>query len=632
MKKIIYFFTIIYLFSSCKKLDVLPQSIVQDKDVFSNVGGVTAYMAGLYRLLPIEDFKYGANAGFNQYDNGFNSPEMYTGEGMNNHTGGESGGYGYFSDAYNAIRNINYFIQTMPTYASAINNPAQVNSWLGEAYFMRAYCYFALVKRYGGVPIIKIVQNYPQLSLEELQIPRNSEQESYDFIADDLDQAINLMGATSEVRGRANKYVAAAFKSRVMLFAGCIAEYNTINNVDPKTSKRVQGIASSEALRYFKAAYAASTLVAAGNYKLYRALGDKVQNYTNLFSDLSTANTEVIFAKEYSYPDVGHSYDTFAIPRQEQGKDGYGSFVTPTLDYVELFEGFPKNPDGTVKVTDANGKYIYYDDRYALFKNAEPRLLATITMPGSTFKGQVIDVRRGIYTGDISNGISKFPTTYNAIPGFSPALNKNGDPTVNIGGGQTLPSGGLSGVYSSMDDGTISGFFVKKYVNENLATADLYQGHSTQPWIEIRYAEVLLNRAEAAYELSRNYGQTDVNYLQDAYTQINDIRDRAGAPLLASVGQLSSIDTIRKERRKEIGWEHKIYWDQRRWRTADKDINNRVWYILNPIYVAANKKYIFDRRPDERNSIFTFSSTLYYQGIPASELSKNPKLVQNLNY
>lgn len=110
---------------------------------------------------------------------------------------------------------------------------------------------------------------------------------------------------------------------------------------------------------------------------------------------------------------------------------------------------------------------------------------------------------------------------------------------------------------------------------------------------------------------------------------INDIRDRAGAVLLASPAQLNSVDIIRKERIKELAFENKIYWDMIRWRTFDQQVNNRVWNVLNPIYVAANGKYIFDKRPYEGNTRFTFPVISYYQQLPASEIATNPKLVQN---
>jgi hypothetical protein len=642
MKKMIYIFTAVIILASCKKLDIAPVNMLSDKDIFTSPGGVQSYMAALYIQMPIEDFKYNASTGYNQFSF-IDNINAYSGENMNKNVGSEvSGANGYYGDGYKVIRNATYFIETMPKYAS-LSTPARVNSWLGEAYFIRAFTYFELAKRYGGVPIIKTVQNYPGETLDELQVARSSEQEVYDYIADDLDMAYSLLGATSENRGRANKYAAAAFKSRAMLFAGSIAKYNIRNTTDPATSKRVQGIASTEAVRYFKASYAAALLVEAGGYSLYRAsVGSpaaKATNYYNLFFDLSSANKEAIFTREYSLNNSNHSYQIFANPLQQQGPQGYSSYICPTEDYVELFDGLNKNPDGSLKVTDASGKYILYPTRYGPFQNAEPRLLGTVIVPGATFRGQEIDVLRGIYTGSITNGIaqSQFSlTSFNPYANNANVVANNsntGTPLVNnvmVNGVLTngVRSGGLSGVFGSRNGGTISGYHVRKYSDEKLAVSDLIPQRSVNAWYEIRYAEVLLNRAEADFELY-TAGQADANYLQDAFNTINDIRDRAGANLLISPANLTSINIIRNERRKELAFENKLFWDIKRWRTADLEINQRYWMVLNPFLVAANGQYFFDRRQYEGNQRFTFNPAWYYDQIPSAEITKNPKLYQN---
>src|SRR5690606_27466807 len=107
-------------------------------------------------------------------------------------------------------------------------------------YFARAYTYFALVKRYGGVPLVDATIDYPAtVDMEGTRLFRNSEEEIWDFIAADLDKAIEMLPENSPAKGRVNKYVAAAFKSRAMLYAGSIAKYNTVNEVQEGTSVRL---------------------------------------------------------------------------------------------------------------------------------------------------------------------------------------------------------------------------------------------------------------------------------------------------------------------------------------------------------------------------------------------------------
>ena len=78
---------------------------------------------------------------------------------------------------------------------------------MGEAHFIRAYCYFAMVKRYGGVPILREPQEYVG-DIESLKVPRDTEKACYDFIAEDLDEAFRLLPDNEEIlgKGRATKY------------------------------------------------------------------------------------------------------------------------------------------------------------------------------------------------------------------------------------------------------------------------------------------------------------------------------------------------------------------------------------------------------------------------------------------
>src|SRR5690242_1161248 len=67
MKRYIYIvlLTIAAFGVSCRKLNIPPQNIIQDRDVFSNSAGIQAYMARLYSELPMEDFRYSPDMGLN---------------------------------------------------------------------------------------------------------------------------------------------------------------------------------------------------------------------------------------------------------------------------------------------------------------------------------------------------------------------------------------------------------------------------------------------------------------------------------------------------------------------------------------------------------------------------------------
>ncbi|SDK26780.1 Starch-binding associating with outer membrane [Pedobacter sp. ok626] len=654
MKKNLFLFAVLYLLTTaCNKLDVAPVSLVSDADVFKGASGIAAYMANLYTSLPIEDFKYGNGAGSNPSFNTVNSilnVNVFTGELFNkNLTSGDMNrSSGYWADAYALIRNANYFIATLPQYSSNFTTE-QVNGWLGEARFLRAYTYYALAKRYGGVPLVVSVLT-PE---ESVTMQRSSEQETWDFINAELTAAMTLLPATSENRGRVNKYVAAGILSRTALYAGSIAKYNKLIQTSTVGDKRIIGIPATEAVRYFKQSYNAALFVANGPYALYNQVPDKAVNFYNLFFDVSPANKESMLVKEYSLTNSAHAFDVYAVPVQMQSPLGFSSYHDPTLDLVELYDGLPRNADGSLKTIDqTTGKFAQYPTIYSFFANAEPRLLGSILVPGATFKNQVIDIRRGIYTGSSAAGISPFAgsiepypvvtnpyTSSSAVTAVMTAsTDKLGNPVVNVPVTAYTPtgklaSGGLSGIYGSRDAGTMTGFFQRKYLDESKTASQITQSSCVQPWVELRYAEVLLNRAEAAYELIlAGIATSDqgTSYLIDAYTQINAIRTRAGANLLTSAASLNDINIVRKERRKELAFENKIYWDVRRWRIGDAEIQNRVWFVLNPIYVRDSGNYIFDKRKSEKNVQFTFGPKAYYESLPSSELNRtNPALDQN---
>ena len=627
--------------SACRKLDIPPMNVIQDKDVFSTVGGINSYMARSYSELPIEDFRYSPERGFNNF--WIISPfSAVTGEALSrdqtrampeNFNSDPNNISNLWVMSYKLIRETNYFMQTLPTYAGNFTD-IQIQNWLAEARFIRGVTYFALAKRYGGVPIVDEVLSYPEQSLEELNIPRASEESVYDFVAADMDFAIQNLPESSQ-QGRANKYVAAAFKSRAMLFAGSIAKYNQITLFDAEQN-RLCGVSADKANLYFKASYDASMLLE-GKYLLYKkawAPGDKeaqYQNYVNMFFD--ETSPENIFVKQYRFPESVHGYDAYNVPRQLMGGNGYSSSVAPTLNFVEMFDGIPKNANGTIRTLDANGNYVLYDHTFDLFANVEPRLRATVILPGDVFKGESIEIRRGIYTGSADNGIGKL------IPENSTSTYPTKDLVTSANANQTpyrLPDGtlmnpaGKSGVFTAEGTAAISGFSVRKYLDPDRPTSGVLENRSDQTWIELRYAEVLLDRAEAATELYTS-GQSGANYQNEAFNAINQIRERAGATLLAGIGELN-IDVVRKERRKELGFENKTWWDLRRWRILDKEQDGTVYRTLMPFYAASVGKYLLDARLDERNVRYTFDTRWYYQSIPVGEISKSNKLIQNPGY
>lgn len=639
MKKYTYIIFTVFLIcaTACTNLDVPPMNVIQDDDVFGTTEGIQSYMARIYSQMPIEDFRYSPSTGFHSFFYG--PPSAITGEALSRDQGSGTESFAYWAAAYNLIRECNYFMETLPEY-SGLYTETEVNNWLGEARFVRGVTYLALVKRYGGVPIVdKVLTGDESINdlaenVEELQIPRASEEAVWDFVATDFDYAFANLPQTNQL-GRANKFAAAGFKSRAMLYAGSIAKYSDITlNAD---GMMVVGIPATKATEYFKASYDAAVLLE-GHYDLYMQSWSpndpeaQFQNFVELF--FNPSSQENIFVKQYQYPESVHAYDAMNLPRQLSGASSVASETNPTLNLVELYDGIPKNHDGTIQVLDQQGNYILFDETMDLFENSEPRLRATVIFPGDQLKGERVEIRRGIYSGPASGGIEKLlpeGSTSNYPEAMVVSSSAPPQTPYELPNGSVMNPAGASGVFTSREaGGSVSGFSIRKYLDPDLPTSEVTQSISDQTWIELRYAEVLLNRAEAAYEL---YLAGDgSNYLNDAFKIINKIRERAGATLLTGAGELNDIEIIRNERRKELAFENKIYWDLRRWRIYDEEQNQTVYRVLMPFYSAEAGKFFFDARLDERNFRYTFDTRWYYNQIPQGAISKNNNLVQNPGY
>jgi len=378
-----------------------------------------------------------------------------------------------------------------------------------------------------------------------------------------------------------------------------------------------------------------------GRYELY-GLGEtapqqQFRNLVDLYQPDQRENSEIIFIRDYQYDENVHGFDAYMVPRQLMGPNGYSSGTLPTLDFVEMFDGLPKNADGTIQTLDENGNYKMFDSLYEFFENAEPRLRANIIFPGDVFKGEEIEIWRGIYTNPNVDNISKFvPEDATDLYGNlirSRYLVESSNPVQSpytLVNGEKMNPAGRSGFFHGgpHSNGTYTGFLLRKNLNENLTVGETQERSLDNHWIEVRYAEILLNFAEAAVELSEEGGSSD---LSAAFNAITDIQRRAGANVLDNPGDLTK-EAVRKERRKELAFENKIFWDLKRWRIIDEEQKTKFYRGLFPFYVEHADKWIFDARLNEYQIVYNFDRRWYYQQIPGSHLARNSNLIQNPGY
>ena len=688
-KSILYVLAGLLLLISCQDMYLPPKNTLTDEDLMSSEAGLSIYMARLYSQMPWEDFKYLAQWGLPRRSSWLGCLGVEgTGEAVNRDgvtTAFRGEDDPWWGSSYSLIRDANKLIEGLPAYKGNFANEAVYNDYIGQAYFVRAYSYYQMARRYGGVPLVTEVIQYPASS-DKLERYRASEEDTWNRILADFDKAAELMQPKSTVRGYANRYVALAFKAEAMLYAGSVAKYNStvsgnLTGIGSKSGNRVMGFgdnAQELSAMWFAEAYkAAREVMKDGGYSLYMkgwAAGDKTAQYRNMvdmWSDLSSE--ENILVREYEYPTLTHGLDAYSSPYLWHSPLAGGT--CPTLDFVELFDGLDYHADGTLKLTTGSsndkGEYLLFDSPMDLFANAEPRLRAYVILPMDEFRKEVIEVRAGIFTGGSEGHVPLLfgnNYSYGAAQKKYAELDyyKGGDKTLFLGSqptsgiemvevdGQQMPATGSCGVWQEFHESTITGLHLRKYLDEDLTIEEIGEGKSDQQFILMRYADVLLAAAEAAVELAiagQNSPVQGDDMLAIATEAINDIRKRAGADLLTSnlTADEASRNIVRRERRKELAFEHKTKWDLRRWRVQHDGAKELFWgeeknedifssgskyrfRALYPFYSTVNDKYFFDAhfvnvRPQE----FEFNTIDYYFSIPSGEVSKSAYIDQQPN-
>jgi len=650
-KIVSYIFSLVFLLgiSGCSDmLELKPLDKTSAEDLLASSDGLRTLMATLYNAMPMEDFSYyPADGGFNSHGwkGGMQSTyklSMYTDES----TASAGTGIGPVSVSYwpySSIRETNKFFESLESVKSELN-AATYEKLKSEGHFVRAYIYFGLAKRYGGVPIIDYVMDskyVPGTTNDALYVPRNTEKETWNFILDELDLAIANLPETatsSEGSFRATKYAAYALKSRVALHAASIAKYwNNAALSGDAVTQNLAKMESADANAFYQAAIDASAaIIGSTRFTLYKpnpaTPAEAAINYQNLFL---TTNEEIIFSKAYldgtTVPNQGHCWDIVYSPSQASpGFHKFGRF-SPTLDIVDLYEDYTDNGTGAsakiVTRTDGVENYTYsnpaqvnvalpfkqYDNLYDAFANKDARLLASVVVPGSMYKNTKIIMQGGMIK---SNGT--------VVAYTSGSETKNGVTYYSYG---AEGSSGFSGFYKigSADDANFSnsGFLIKKYLQEGKTVLGV-ENSSTTSFIDMRLAEVYLNYAEAVAESGLGDATLAKNY-------INALRKRAGhtdeIPL--------TLANVLKERRVELAFEGFRYWDLMRRREYHTLFSGTRRTVLVPMVDlrGATPKYIFVRANnyyDEFANGRTFNAaTGYYEAIPGRSTNK---LVENPGY
>lgn len=623
--------SLLLVMAGCKKdsefLDVTPFSILTNELSFSDANQALSIVADLYnRVTEITAFKNGWESFI---DPGEAVPSTF------GHVTVQRNGWGFNewnNWDYGYIREINLFIQRA-TAATGLSEDDK-KRFIAEGRFLRAVHYFELVKRMGGVPLITepLLYDYSG-DATYLQNPRAKESELYDFVISELETIKNDLPIAPRTKDRATKATALAVQARAALYAGSIAKYG-VNTPQVSLSGGEVGIPASMANDYYtKALTAAKQIIdgEAGTYSLYNKFPtNAAQNFAALFVETADkpGNTETIWIEDYKI----RSGKTHGFTIQNQpiygAEEVEGGRVNPSVNLVQTFE-LLDNTYAPLPIADGGGNPIYYDDPLELFANRDARLAGTVVLPGSNGKNRPVDIFAGwqLGNGSIVTGPSR---------GFLGELPGSTDDVKLVG---------LDGPINAIEYSAQSGFYIRKFVDPAVGSGSRGTG-SEVPWIRYRYAEVLLNAAEAAFES----GLAD-----EAAGYLNEVRTRAGFTTTLTGADIT-FDRIVNERRVELAFEGHFLFDRKRWRIAhivwdgqamnaaelvanigDAEKRNTQPFALWPYKIhdpgnPNHNKWIFKI---VKNSIVTganlFQFGNYYSEISSGILANNPKLVRQPN-
>lgn len=519
-KNIILCMVLVFGITSCYDLDKMPEGVLSTNQPFTSVGEMRNYIDQFYQT--------GAKYGNVYFEDGLRA------QGFNAGGGSYIAGSDTHSDNMSASSVSSRLAgETTLSSASQLTNytairnlnflltnldncpekgSSEYNQYVGEAYYFRAWYYYQMFIDYGPLTWVNKPLDPNQ---EAMHLPRDSRTLIADSILGDLDKAIALLKQRDNSGSmRVHKDVARALKSEVALFEGTWEKYHKAKN-DPFYDS---SITDQKIQSYFKQAVAAAEeVIKRGVWSIYTT-GDKRNDYREMFQMTNLSNNpEVLWYKMYDGDQIGNSVNRYL----NQGGGGIGVTASLVDDYLTI-EGKPFT--GTQRI---EAKKVFGDELKPTLR--DPRLSQTICMPGQQLRPD--------------------ETQHYIVPPLigSSAYNQN-----------------------------MTGYSLLKYVQIDYAGSLDAEFKGATPGIQFRYADILLNYAEALAELD---GAANA---QKIITALQPLRDRVGMPAVdfdREYNQESDypfrhldkyIQAVRRERRIEKACEGRRLEDILRWAAADE--------------------------------------------------------------
>lgn len=477
-----------------------------------------------------------------------------------------------YTNNYNRIRQVNTLLQQAEGYAA----PADIETSVGEAHFFRAYCYFDLLQVYGDVIITRTPLD---IDSPEMQMARNSRDEVVDFILEDLEEAIRLLPEANEIsskdEGRLSSQAASAFLSRVALYEGTWQKFRNGGQNNDRSSALLDIAATS-----------AHDVIESGFFELFapEELGTEAYKYLFILENdksnpagiTKSGNKEYIFTRRHdpTLASIGFNIT--------QGRLGNAVYVTRKMAKMYLqSNGLPINPQ--------TWDYSKVDSE---FKDRDNRMSNTLMIPGHTYWG---------------TGGGRIDWTGSAEE-IANASHKN-----------FMPSTG-------------TGYFPHKWCCERDGVPT---GMEAYDYPIIRYAEVLLNYAEAVFERDDKISDEDLAIsLNLTRKRVNpNMPDLTNA--FVSANNLDMRTEIRRERTVEFYDENFRIDDLKRWKTAEEEMPMNLtgvkwrgteyetkWSDASSKTMDAEGCIIY-----EQGRVWEEKHYLY--PLPIDQLKLNPNLKQN---
>jgi hypothetical protein len=463
-----------------------------------------------------------------------------------------------------------------------------VNKRIDEARFLRAFFYSYLWMHIGGLAIITEPQDRTTDSKDELYKSRSTFEETLNFISAELDTVVKDSYLAAKYNtgdgnaGRATLGAALALKGWVELYAASPA-FNTTSPIVGSDPDKLVSFGNADNARFAKAAATNKQFIdlfgANNTYSLF-------PNLANFWTEPNEYNSEVVWDRQTvgnTGGSIGSDFTLFGGPVFIQGQYFTWGNYCPTQELVDQFK-----MDNGLPITDpASG----YDPQHP-YLHREKRFYDFIVYDGAPYK---------------MNWMTSPDTIYTRIDKVHPSLNE-----IDFGS----------------SDVSNTAYYFKKRLNPDRRPAG---GRSDGlNYVFFRYAEVLLNFAEAQNEA------TGPN--ADVYTALDKVRTRAGIPTLEdtyggqTLSQGQMRDIIRNERRVELCFENKRFYDLVRWGIAANVMSHdrHGMKITNASPTDNSGAWIYQSVLLGHPHVFT--QKMYINPIPQNVIDQNDKIKQNPNY